>query len=74
MRIKDAEVKMSRNMHSTALIKSGRARTAQLSPRGKPLTMSKEQLMGIMISAGPALDLLPKAPKGEAAGKKTSKC
>lgn len=37
----------------------------------KPLSMSKEQLIQVMVAAVPRVRKMPKAPKGEAAGKKT---
>ncbi|CAM4316898.1 MULTISPECIES: hypothetical protein [Yersinia] len=36
----------------------------------KPLSMSKEQLIQVMVAAVPRVRKMPKAPKGEAAGKK----
>ncbi|WP_155408943.1 hypothetical protein [Yersinia similis] len=40
----------------------------------KPLSMSKEQLIQVMVAAVPRVRQMPKAPKGEAAGKKAIIC
>jgi len=40
----------------------------------KANSLSQEQIMQIMVTAIPHLDNLPKAPTGEAAGQKASKC
>lgn len=50
------------------------SRDARLKASRKSETMTKDQLMQLMVSAVGVIDKLPKAPKGEAAGKKAIEC
>ncbi|MCL2899850.1 hypothetical protein [Brenneria tiliae] len=38
----------------------------------KPVKMTSQELLEVFVAAAPALDGFPKAPKGEAAGRKVS--